>query len=124
MSARYHGRAGARPREGSSAILAYTMVGVSDWWLVLPGEKRLRVTAGGILFGRSAQCDVVLTDARASRAHAIVCAGPRSPRITVLGQGNTAVNGEPLDRDRDLMPGDHIDVPGLSLGVVAEPRQG
>jgi hypothetical protein len=47
------------------------------WWLIVPGGKRIRITAAGVLIGRSAQSDVVLAHAQASRVQAIVFAGPQ-----------------------------------------------
>jgi hypothetical protein len=89
------------------------------WWLIVPGGKRIRITAAGVLIGRSAQCDVVLAHAQASRVQAIVFAGPRGPRLTVLGKGPTSVNQQPVDHERELADGDRVGVPGLALDVAA-----
>jgi hypothetical protein len=89
------------------------------WWLQVPGGKRIRITAAGVLIGRSAQCEVVLAHAQASRTHAIVFAGSRGPRLAVLGHGLTSVNHQPVEHERDLADGDAIAVPGFALEIVA-----
>lgn len=98
--------------------------GAHRWWLLAPGGKRLRVTAAGVLIGRAAQCDVVLAHAQASRTHAIVVAGPRGPRLTVLGQGSTLVNHQVVEHERELVEGDVVAVPGLALEVATDGEAG
>lgn len=90
------------------------------WWLQVHGGKRLRIGAAGVLIGRSAQCDVVLVDATASRSQAIVYAGPGGPRVTVLGQGATTINDQPVASEGALGHGDVLGVPGLSIGIAAD----
>lgn len=77
----------------------------------------------GLLVGRSPQCDVVLTKPDASRMQAIVLMGADGPSLTVLGKGPTAVNGEPVVRERGLAGGDRIELPGLVLEVLVDPEQ-
>lgn len=89
-------------------------------WLVTPGGIRLAITPSGVLIGRGAHCDVVSTEPQASRVQAIVFAGPSGPALTVLGKAATAVNGQPVARDRELADGDRIELPGVVLDVIAE----
>jgi hypothetical protein len=90
------------------------------WWLCLPGGRRLRVGAAGAVFGRSAACDVVLADERASRQHAVVFIGSRGPRVAPLGRAAITVNGDAVEHDRDLAAGDRVGLPGLGVEVAVE----
>ncbi len=92
----------------------------SCWWLTLDGGKRFAITAGGLVFGRAAHCDIVLRDAAASRDQAIVVAGVRRPSLIVLGRGQTRVGGEDVEHERELASGDVIEMPGLRASVIAE----
>lgn len=91
-----------------------------NWWLETQDRVRRRVDPGGITLGRSPRCDVVLSSERASRVHALAHLAPKGPRLVQLGRGATHVNGEGVERHRDLAAGDVIEVPGLVLTVVSE----
>lgn len=90
------------------------------WWLVLDGGKRFAITAGGLVFGRAAHCDVVLTDPAASRDQAIVVAGAGRPSLIVLGRGRTRVGNDEIEHERELADGDVIELPGLRATIRAE----
>lgn len=83
----------------------------------------MAIKPAGLLVGRSPRCDVVLTQPDASRIQAIVLMGADGPCVSVLGKGPTAVNGEPVVRERNLAKGDRIELPGLVLEVLVEPEQ-
>lgn len=87
-------------------------------WLEVAGGARVPIKPAGVLIGRASHCDVVVTDAGASRAQAIVFAGPSGPSLTVLGKSATWVNGEAVNHERELVIGDRIELPGLSARVV------
>lgn len=92
----------------------------TTWWLALDGDKRIAITAGGLVFGRAAHCDLVSTDPAVSRDQAIVVAGAGRPSLIVLGRGRTRVAGEDVEHERELAAGDVIELPGLRATVVAE----
>jgi hypothetical protein len=89
------------------------------WWLVDRDSARCRVDTGGVLVGRSARCDFVLRDPKASRSQAIVYANANGdrPKLLVLGKGRMTVNGVPAERETTLDEGDRIAVPGMELHV-------
>lgn len=86
-------------------------------WLTTSAGIRLPIKPAGVLLGRSPHCDVVLTESTASRVQAIVFASTGGACLSVLGRGKTTVNGENVDHDRDLAPGDRIELPGLSASI-------
>lgn len=90
-------------------------------WLRVPGGARLQIKPGGLLIGRAPHCDAVLTDPGASRVQAIVFDGPAGPTVTVLGKGASAVNGEPVAHERDLVAGDRLELPGAVFEILEEP---
>lgn len=89
-------------------------------WLSTSAGIRLPIKAAGVLLGRSPHCDVVLGDATTSRVQLIVFAGVEGPSLSVLGKAPTSVNGEAVTHDRELRPGDRIDVPGLTVTIEVE----
>lgn len=89
-------------------------------WLQGPDGLRLRVDAGGLLLGRSATCDLVLPDTRASSRHAFVRVGPLGPEIVPLGRNPSFVNKERVESATVLRHGDRLDVPGVRLSVVVQ----
>lgn len=88
-------------------------------WIAAPDGTRWAIKPTGLLVRSCPHCQVVPTEADASRVQAIVFAGPDGPCLAVLGQGPTAVNGEPVPHERNLTGGDRIELPGLTLEVVS-----
>lgn len=93
-------------------------------WLQGPDGLRLRVDAGGLLLGRSATCDLVLPDTRASSRHAFVRVGPTGPEIVPLGRNPTFVNKERVEGAAPLTHGDRVDLPGVRLNVHVQGEPG
>jgi len=87
----------------------------ATWWLELPDGSRRRIGAAGVLVGRNPDCDLVLTDDRASRRHAIVHATPEGPAVVSLGRTPVEVDGA---ADAPLADGARITMPGLTVTVV------
>ncbi len=87
-------------------------------WLVLPGAARFAITAGGVVIGRSARCDVVIDHPGASRQHAIVVDHDEGLRVMALGRGRVEVNGAAIEHERALADGDQLDVPGLTARIM------
>ena len=88
----------------------------------MPDGGRVSISAGGVLLGRAPDSDVILTDERASRRHALVFMADERPHIVPLGKGPTEVDEERLAGERPLTPGGAVSMPGLRLTVeVAEP---
>lgn len=79
---------------------------------------RRKIHVGGIVLGRSPQCDVVLTAPASSRSQALVYLAHDGPRLVVLGKGATTVNGDPVEREQRLSAGDRLVVPGSELCLV------
>lgn len=96
------------------------MDGSSTLWLTTSAGIRLPIKAAGVLLGRSPHCDVVLTASTASRVQAIVFAGVGGACLSVLGRGKTTVNGEAIEHDCDLAPGDRIELPGLTASIISD----
>jgi hypothetical protein len=90
----------------------------ATWWLETSDGLRRRIDPGGITLGRAPRSDLVLSSASASRVHAIAHLAPKGPRLVQLGRGQTRVNGELVERERDLAHGDTLEVPGLTLTIV------
>ena len=94
------------------------------WWLADHVGARRRIDAGGVLLGRSPRCDVVLQDPKASRSQALVVLAGETPQVMRLGRGFTRVNGDPVERERELRPEDWVEVPGARMQVLAEDAPG
>jgi mono/diheme cytochrome c family protein len=86
-----------------------------------PGT-RLGAPGPEVVIGRDpAASDVVLTDPRVSRRHAIVRAGGAGLTIEDLGSsGGTTVNGAPVTGETPLAAGDVVRLGDTELRVVAE----
>jgi adenylate cyclase len=77
-------------------------------------DRQLRLAAGSTLFGRAANCDVILEDPSVSRWHARFLVTDEHCTVADLGSRNgTFVNGEQVEQ-QDLRDGDR-----LVLGDVA-----
>ena len=91
----------------------------TQWWLAdSEGGAKRRLDPGGVLMGRSPDCDLVLRDPKASRSQALVYVDSDALRLVVLGRGRTLVDGRRVEREAKLDHGQTIDVPGARLRVV------
>ena len=89
------------------------------WWLADPEGTRRRLEAGGVLIGRSPDCDLILRDPKASRAQALVYLDGDAPRLLVLGRGRTLLSGERVEREAKLDHGQKLELPGARFEVLA-----
>jgi pSer/pThr/pTyr-binding forkhead associated (FHA) protein len=87
---------------------------------IIVDGRRVPVPPGGLTIGRHGRCDVVVTSALASRAHArILVAGSRHYVADLGSRNGTSLNGERLrGESRWLTTGDAIGVGGESLRYV------
>lgn len=90
------------------------------YWLSTADGARVSVSSGGVLLGRAPNCDIVLTDERASRKHALVHVTGGEARVVRLGKGRTEVGGASVESERTLAKDDVIAVPGLEVTVHYE----
>lgn len=81
---------------------------------------RLRLDSGGVLFGRSLTCHVILDEANISKRQALVRLGSEGPELLPLGRSPSVVNGETIKRPTVLRPGDHLELPGGPYTVLLE----
>lgn len=88
----------------------------SSWWLKVDDGLASRVSAGGLLIGRSPHCDLVLRSEKASRRHALVYLGENGPQLELLG-AKAELNGEPIEGSTALSDGDRIGLPELEVQV-------
>lgn len=66
---------------------------------------------GETVVGRSPSCDIPLEDAKASRKHARIFQEGGQTKVVDLGSRNgTVVNGEKIDGEAVLLPGDRVQV--------------
>ena len=69
-----------------------------------------------LTLGRSPECDLPVDSPRASRVHARVSMKDDRVVVTDLGSKNgTFVNGERVEAERPLRPGDRLDVGGVTV---------
>jgi hypothetical protein len=74
--------------------------------LVVDG-RRMRVGPGGVVIGRSRECDIVLSDANVSRRHAEVRPGDAGWTVADLGSTNgVRLNGQQIEHTATLSSGD------------------
>ena len=77
-----------------------------------------------VVIGRAEDCTVILTDKRVSTRHAVVEVGEDGPVIRDLGSANgTWVNGQQLQKTRQLGEGDMIAVGSKVLRVTSVPPE-
>ncbi len=78
--------------------------------LVLDG-RRLVVGTGGVVIGRSRQCDIVIDDANVSRRHAEVRLQGGAWVLSDLGSTNgTVLGGRRIEEPEVIEPGDEIEI--------------
>lgn len=88
----------------------------TEWWLELPDGTRRRVGCGGLLIGRSADCDLVLNDEHASRRHAIVHGTADGVALVSLGKEAGRVDSTV---GAGIADGTRLSFPGLTVTVRA-----
>ncbi|MEM7676126.1 MAG: FHA domain-containing protein [Myxococcota bacterium] len=88
-----------------------------SWWLKTSDGSQIPVGGAGVLIGRAPDAEVVLTDRRASRRHALVHRSGNGLVVMSLGKGRTQVKGARVVTEQRLEPGDVVDVPGQQLRV-------
>ena len=93
-------------------------------WLELPDGSRLRVGGEGLSIGRRPSSHLVVTDSRTSLSHCHVMLVPDGLEVSPLGRNPTRVNDTAISGRTRLEDGDSIDLPGVSLRVVVEEREG
>ena len=96
----------------------------ASWWLKGEGGIASRVTAGGLLLGRSPHCDVVLRSELASRRHALVHLDEGGPQLVLLGRGGASLNGSAIENSAELGEGDQVQLPGVTLSIGREDDDG
>jgi pSer/pThr/pTyr-binding forkhead associated (FHA) protein len=85
-------------------------VGPTCFWLELSG-RRIVLSDGITLIGRSAGCQIVLDDALVSRRHAQLTVKRGEIRLEDLGSSNgVRVNGRRIEGSVRLKPGDEIKI--------------
>jgi DNA-binding NtrC family response regulator len=76
-----------------------------------PQAGRRHEVTGEIFIGRSPSCTIALEDAKVSRKHVRLVIEGGVARVADLGSRNgTLVNGEKLEGELDLLPGDRLQV--------------
>lgn len=79
--------------------------------LLLAEGKRFIVAPGGVVVGRSRECDVVLDDSNVSRRHAEIRPTSGGWLVEDLGSTNgVRVNGRPVNGPHPLEPGDLLEL--------------
>jgi pSer/pThr/pTyr-binding forkhead associated (FHA) protein len=87
-----------------------------------PRGKCLSFPAGEFVFGRGPECHVRPNSPWVSRQHCLLRIGAEGVRVRDLGSTNgTLVNGTRLVGEREMRPGDQLQVGPLVLELVAEP---
>lgn len=81
-------------------------------------DGRILVRQGGLLVGRSPDCDVVLPDAQVSRHHALFRLDERGVEVVLLGRVPLAVNGAPVGAVTALREGDAVTLCGWRFRLV------
>lgn len=86
-----------------------------------PSGKKLVFPTGEYYFGRGEECHVRPNSEWVSRQHCLLRVAADGVFLKDLGSRNgTLVNGELLTEDRQLQPGDHIQLGPLVFEVRAE----
>ncbi len=91
------------------------------YWLRLQGT-RFPIRRGETTIGRSPYCSIVVSNGLTSRRHCAIRLEPEGLVIADLGSSNgTAVNGELLDGEQRLEPGDILRIGTDELEVLETP---
>jgi len=76
-----------------------------------PAAGLRREVTGEVILGRSPSCDIPLEDSKVSRRHARIAIEEGTARVSDLGSRNgTIVNGERIEAEAVLLPGDRVQV--------------
>src|SRR3954469_14160006 len=76
-----------------------------------PAAGLRREVTGEVILGRSPSCDIPLEDSKVSRRHARIAIEEGTARVSDLGSRNgTIVNGEKIESEAVLLPGDRVQV--------------
>jgi len=86
-------------------------------WLRDESGAKRRVRAEGLVIGRAAGADLVVSDERSSKRQALVRPGAGGLELHHLGRNDTTVNGVAIEGAVALATGDLIEVPGGSFLV-------
>jgi len=92
--------------------------GATLYWLE-SGDGRVLVRHGGLLLGRSADCDIVLADARVSRHQLLLRTADRGVELIPLGRAAVTVDGEAVTTTAALREGSTIALCGRQFRLVA-----
>lgn len=92
------------------------------YWLRAEGGVSRRITPGGLLIGRSPNCEIVTRNPKASRRQALVYLGDDGPRIVVMGRAAVAVDGTNAEGDVALGDESTIEIEEHRLAIVREDR--
>ena len=109
-----------RAGSGSSRIVRSVVDPTSLWWLRSGDGVAKRVTASGLLIGRSPRCDVVIRSPNSSRRQALVYLDQSGPRLSVMGRGTVTVDDAEVEVDVQLPEGATVAVGDLTLKIVRE----
>ena len=94
----------------------------TDWWLSDPTGTRRRVPPGGVLIGRSTDCDILVVEPEVSRHQALVYLEGGEAKLVTLGSAPCLVDGQVVDAKLQLRHGSTIRIGELELTVRAEAR--
>ncbi|MBK7858850.1 MAG: sigma 54-interacting transcriptional regulator [Archangiaceae bacterium] len=76
-----------------------------------PAAGLRREVTSEVILGRSPSCDIPLEDSKVSRRHARIAIEEGTARVSDLGSRNgTIVNGEKIEAEAVLLPGDRVQV--------------
>ena len=108
-----------RGLEGSAEGSAVAPQGAGTWLLFAPPLAPLALDEGAeLVLGRGAECSLTLPSRRASRRHAVVRREDERAFVRDLGSTNgTFVNGESLAGERELFPGDRVEIGDSAVTV-------
>lgn len=82
-----------------------------SWWLIGDDGVRRRLGPRGLVLGRGDDCDLILTDPKASAIHAALMVTSRGPVLRGFGRNPTLVDGRPVT-GAILQEGASISLPG------------
>lgn len=92
------------------------------YWLECEGD-RVFVGPASVLVGRDPECDIVLSDPRASRHHVLFRLSESGVEMVPFGRLPVAQNGEARTAPTPLRAGDRVECVGLTFVLVEAPAQ-
>ncbi len=93
------------------------------WNLELEGGGRVPLRRGVTLIGRSAACDIVLSDPSISRRQLLLSARPTGVEVFNLGRQPLSSDGHPVVDGTLLGDGSRLCVGGLPMAVIRGARE-